>query len=35
VEIVQGAEPGDRIVVSGADSFGDTERVRVSGGDAD
>jgi HlyD family secretion protein len=31
VEILDGAKEGDRIVVSGADSFGDTERVRVSG----
>jgi HlyD family secretion protein len=33
VEILDGAEAGDRIVVSGADRFGDAERVRVAGGD--
>lgn len=32
VEIVDGARAGDRIVVSGADRFGDAERVRVAGG---
>ena len=31
VEIVDGAQPGDRIVVSGSDQFGDAERVRISG----
>lgn len=31
VEIVSGAEVGERIVVSGADLFGDAERVRVAG----
>ncbi|TXI50516.1 MAG: HlyD family efflux transporter periplasmic adaptor subunit [Lysobacter sp.] len=31
VEILEGAEVGDRIVVSGSDQFGDTERVRISG----
>jgi HlyD family secretion protein len=31
VEILDGANVGDRIVVSGSDQFGDTERVRVSG----
>jgi HlyD family secretion protein len=34
VELLEGAQAGDRIVVSGADRFGDAERVRVSG-DAD
>ena len=29
VEILEGAEVGDRIVVSGADAFGDAERVRI------
>lgn len=32
VEIVDGVRAGDRIVVSGADRFGDAERVRVAGG---
>ena len=31
VEIVDGAQAGDRIVVSGADQFGDAERIRISG----
>jgi HlyD family secretion protein len=30
VEILEGAEVGDRIVVSGADAFGDAERVRIA-----
>ncbi|HEU4583839.1 MAG TPA: HlyD family efflux transporter periplasmic adaptor subunit [Polyangiaceae bacterium] len=31
VEILSGAALGDRIVVSGADAFGDAERVRIAG----
>jgi len=31
VEILDGANAGDRIVVSGSDQFGDAERVRISG----
>jgi HlyD family secretion protein len=31
VEILNGANVGDRIVVSGSDQFGDAERVRISG----
>lgn len=31
VEILEGANVGDRIVVSGSDQFGDAERVRVAG----
>jgi HlyD family secretion protein len=31
VEVVEGLAPGDRVVVSGADQFGDAERVRISG----
>lgn len=31
VEIVDGVREGDRIVVSGADAFGNAERVRISG----
>ena len=31
VEVLDGAQVGDRIVVSGADRFGDAERIRVSG----
>jgi HlyD family secretion protein len=31
VEIVGGANEGDRLVVSGADGFGDVERVRITG----
>jgi HlyD family secretion protein len=31
VEILSGAEPGDRIVISGADAFGNAERVRIAG----
>jgi HlyD family secretion protein len=31
VEILSGAAPGDRIVISGADAFGDAERVRIAG----
>jgi HlyD family secretion protein len=30
VEIVSGARPGDRIVVTGADAFGNAERVRIA-----
>ena len=30
VEIVSGAEPGDHIVVTGADAFGDAQRVRIA-----
>jgi HlyD family secretion protein len=30
VEILDGAKPGDRIVVSGDDQFGDAKRVRIS-----
>jgi HlyD family secretion protein len=32
VEILEGVRAGERIVVSGADRFGDAERVRVAGG---
>jgi HlyD family secretion protein len=31
VEILSGAQAGDRIVVSGADAFGNAERVRIAG----
>ncbi len=31
VEILEGLAAGDRVVVSGADQFGDAERVRISG----
>lgn len=31
VEILSGAQVGDRIVVSGSDSFGDAERIRIAG----
>ena len=31
VEILSGARAGDRIVVSGVDTFGDAERVRIAG----
>ena len=31
VEILDGANAGDRIVVSGSDQFGDAERIRISG----
>lgn len=31
VEIIDGANVGDRIVVSGSDQFGDAERIRISG----
>ena len=31
VEILDGVRPGDRIVVSGSDQFGDAERIRISG----
>jgi HlyD family secretion protein len=31
VEIIDGAKEGDRIVVSGADGFGESEKVRISG----
>jgi HlyD family secretion protein len=30
IEILSGAKPGDRIVVTGADSFGTAERVRIA-----
>jgi len=30
VEIVDGAKEGDRIVVSGADQFGDAERISIN-----
>jgi HlyD family secretion protein len=30
VEIVSGAQIGDRIVVTGADAFGDAQRVRIA-----
>lgn len=30
VEILSGLQPGDRVVVSGSDLFGDAERVRIS-----
>lgn len=30
VEILSGAKPGDRIVVSGSDTFGNAERVRIA-----
>jgi HlyD family secretion protein len=32
VEVLEGVRAGERIVVSGADRFGDAERVRVAGG---
>lgn len=31
VEILDGLQAGDRVVVSGADGFGDAERIRISG----
>ncbi len=31
VEIISGLQPGDRIVVSGSDLFGNADRVRISG----
>lgn len=31
VEILDGLQPGDRIVVSGSDQFGDAERIRITG----
>jgi HlyD family secretion protein len=31
VEILSGAQAGDRIVISGADAFGDAERIRIAG----
>lgn len=31
VEILDGLQPGDRVVVSGADQFGDAERIRING----
>ena len=31
VEVLDGANVGDRIVVSGSDQFGDAARVRISG----
>jgi len=31
VEILEGANVGDRIVVSGSDQFGDAERIRIAG----
>ena len=31
VEILEGLQPGDRVVVSGTDQFGDAERIRISG----
>ena len=31
VEILDGLQAGDRVVVSGADGFGDDERIRISG----
>lgn len=31
VEILDGANVGDRVVVSGSDQFGDAERIRISG----
>lgn len=31
VEILDGVQPGDRVVVSGSDQFGDAERIRISG----
>jgi HlyD family secretion protein len=32
VEILDGLQPGDRVVVSGSDLFGDATQVRLSGG---
>jgi HlyD family secretion protein len=31
IEILSGADAGDRLVISGADAFGDSERVRIAG----
>lgn len=31
VEILEGLQPGDRVVVSGTDQFGDAEQIRISG----
>ena len=31
VEILDGLQPGDRVVVSGSDQFGDAERIRLTG----
>jgi HlyD family secretion protein len=31
VEVLSGAQVGDRVVVSGADAFGDAERIRIAG----
>lgn len=31
VEILDGLQPGDRVVVSGSDQFGDAERIRITG----
>ena len=31
VEILDGLQPGDRVVVSGADQFGDVESIRING----
>ena len=31
VEIISGLQPGDQIVVSGSDQFGNAERIRISG----
>lgn len=31
VEILEGLEPGDRVIVAGADQFGSNEQVRISG----
>ena len=31
VEILEGLQPGDRVVVSGAEQFGDAERIRING----
>jgi HlyD family secretion protein len=31
VEILDGLEPGDRVVVSGSDQFGEAERIRITG----
>ena len=31
VEVLEGVNVGDRVVVSGSDQFGDAERIRISG----
>ena len=31
VEILEGLQPGDRVVVSGSDQFGDAPEVRITG----